>query len=182
LGETCSLFLIKLLGIGLLLTSLTFPVEATSAKIYVWRNEAGVLVFSDSPKPGAEEVEIKTNNNSVIPSIDTSILDIKPKKIEEDYQVIIVQPIDNSTIRDNTGSVHVSGRIKPIFKRGLSIQLYIDNIPYEKPQTHSMFALRDIERGEHQIKMALLNEKGKVIALSTSITFYMHRTSVVKAR
>jgi len=181
LGETCSLFYIKLLSIALLFASLTIPVQATSAKIYVWRNEAGVLVFSDSPKPGAEEVEVKTNNN-IISSIDTSILDITPKKIEEDYQVVIAQPADNSTIRDNTGSVHVSGRIKPIFKRGLSIQLYIDNIPYGKPQTHSMFALRDIERGEHQIKMTLLNEKGKVIASSPSITFYMHRASVVKAR
>ena len=175
------MFFIKLLSTVILFASLTFPVQATSAKIYVWRNEAGVLVFSDSPKPGAEEVELKTNNN-IISSIDTSILDITPKKIEDDYQVVIVQPVNNSTIRDNTGSVHVSGRIKPIFKRGLSIQLYIDNVPYEKPQTHSRFALRDIERGEHQIKMILLNEKGKVIASSSSITFYMHRASVVKAR
>jgi len=173
------LFLFKILCFTLLLTSFTFPVQATSAKIYVWRNEAGVLVFSDSPKPGAEEVEVKTNN-SIKSSIDTSILDITPKKIEDDYQVVIVQPADNSTIRDNTGSVHVSGRIKPIFKRGLSTQLYIDNTPYGKPQTHSVFALRNIERGEHQIKMTLLNEKGKVIASSPSITFYMHRASVVK--
>ena len=112
------MFFIKLLSTVILFASLTFPVQATSAKIYVWRNEAGVLVFSDSPKPGAEEVELKTNNN-IISSIDTSILDITPKKIEDDYQVVIVQPLNNSTIRDNTGSVHVSGRIKPIFKRGL---------------------------------------------------------------
>ncbi len=156
-------------------------VQATSTKIYVWRNEAGVLVFSDSPRPGAEEVDVNPTN-SATSSVDTSILDIKPQAIEEKYQVEITQPKDNSTIRDNTGSVYVSGRIKPIFKQGLKIQLYVDDVPYEKPQTHSMFVLRDVERGEHNVKMSLINNKGKIIASSTPITFYMHRASVIKAR
>jgi len=160
-------------------TLLISNVFATSTKIYVWRNDEGVLVFSDSPKPGAEEVEIKEPNN--MSSIDTSVLDLTPKVIKEDYEVEINQPAMNATIRDNTGSVYVAGRIKPIFKRGLKIQLYLDDKPYEEPQAHSMFVLRNIDRGEHIIKMKLLNEKGKVIASSKPITFYMHRASVNKA-
>jgi len=163
----------------LIITLLTSNVFATSTKIYVWRNDDGVLVFSDSPKPGAEEVEIQEPNS--VSSIDTSVLDLTPKVIKEDYEVEINQPAMNATIRDNTGSVYVSGRIKPIFKRGLKIQLYLDDKPYEKPQPHSMFVLRNIDRGEHIIKMKLLNEQGKVIALSKPITFYMHRASVNKA-
>ncbi len=165
----------------MLAVSLSFSVSATSTKIYVWRNADGVLVYSDSPKPGAEELEVKDPNN-MSSSIDTSILDINPKVIEEKYQVEISQPVDNATIRDNTGSVYVSGRIKPIFKQGLKIQLMLDNKPYEKPQSHSMFVLRDIERGEHQLKMDLINNKGKVIASSKAVTFYMHRASVIKAK
>jgi len=155
--------------------------SGTSTKIYVWRNAEGVLVYSDSPKPGAEEVEVK-EPNKMSSSVDTSILDINPKAIEEKYQVEINQPANNATIRDNTGSVYVSGRIKPIFKQGLKIRLLLDNAPYDKPQSHSMFVLRNVERGEHQIKMELLDEKGKVIALSKPITFYMHRASVIKAK
>ncbi|SEL59165.1 protein of unknown function [Colwellia chukchiensis] len=155
-------------------------VFANSAKIYVWRNEQGVLVFSDSPKPGAEEVDVKETNTAKS-SVDTSILDIKPKAITNDYQVEVVQPQNNATVRDNTGSVYVSGRIKPIFKRGLKIQLYLDDEAYDKPQTHSMFVLRNIDRGEHQIKMSLIDDKGKIIATSPSVTFYMHRVSVNKA-
>ena len=162
----------------LLIMSLLIPAYATSAKVYVWRDESGVLVFSDSPKPGAEEIEINTANQNISPSIDTSILDIKPQKLDDKFEVDIIRPTNNSTIRDNTGSVHVSGRIKPVFKQGLSIQLFVDDVPYNAPQTHSMFALRDIERGEHQIKLVLLNAKGKVIASSKPVTFYMHRASV----
>ncbi|MGB1263821.1 MAG: DUF4124 domain-containing protein [Cognaticolwellia sp.] len=157
-----------------------FSVFSASTKVYVWRNELGVLVFSDSPMPGAEVVDVK-EPNAVKSSVDTSVLDIKPKVIDNNYQLDIVQPEHNATIRDNTGSVYVSGRIKPIFKRGLAIQLYLDDKPYEKPQTHSMFVLRNIDRGEHQIKMSLLDDKGKVIATSSPVTFYMHRMSVNKA-
>ncbi|WDE11205.1 DUF4124 domain-containing protein [Thalassomonas haliotis] len=160
----------------LLTVLLSFTLAATSTKIYVWRNEQGVLVFSDTPRPGAEEVKVE-NNNDQLTSVDTSILDIKPKAIEEKYQVSISQPENNATVRDNTGSVYVAGRIKPIFKKGLKIQLYLDNIPYQEPQDHSMFVLRNIDRGEHKIKMDLINNQGKVIASSESIVFYMHRAS-----
>ncbi|WDD98423.1 MULTISPECIES: DUF4124 domain-containing protein [Thalassomonas] len=167
--------MIKRLSV-LLAVLLSFAVEATSTKIYVWRNEQGVLVFSDTPRPGAEEVKVE-NKNDQLTSVDTSILDIKPKAIEEKYQVSISQPENNATVRDNTGSVYVAGRIKPIFKKGLKIQLYLDNTPYQEPQDHSMFVLRNIDRGEHKIKMDLINNQGKVIASSKPIVFYMHRAS-----
>lgn len=176
------MYILKTFIFILLAFSLLIPVHATSTKIYVWRDETGVLVFSDSSKPGAEEIEVNTESQNVSPSIDTSILDITPKILDDKFEVEIVRPTNNSTIRDNTGSVHVAGRIKPLFKQGLTIQLFIDNIPYKTPQTHSMFVLRDIERGEHQVKLVLQDAKGKVIASSKTVTFYMHRASAIKAK
>jgi len=174
--------MLKIVGVLILLTCLSAQVFATSAKIYVWRNEQGVLVFSDSPRPGAEEVKITEQNIVSSPSIDTSILDITPQKIEEKYQVEITQPEQNETIRDNTGSVYITGLVKPVFKQGLKIQLYLDNNKYQKPQSRAIYILRDIDRGEHQVKMQLINNKGKIIASSGVTTFYMHRTSVIKAK
>jgi len=171
--------MIRILLLALLTLSIAVPVYSGSAKIYVWRNETGVLVYSDTSRPGAEEV--KTKKSNIVKSslnIETQILDIKTKKILEEYQVVINHPKDNSTIRDNTGSVYISGSIKPIFKRGLKIQLILDDKPHLTPQTHAMFSLHNINRGEHQIKMEVLNKKGKVIALSKITTFYMHRVSV----
>ena len=148
-----------LLLLTLIITLLSCNVFATSTKIYVWRSDDGVLVFSDSPKPGAEEVDVREPNTAS--SVDTSMLDLTPQVIKDDYQVEINQPKENATIRDNTGSVYVSGSIKPIFKQGLNIQLYLDNKPYEKPQSHSMFVLRDIDRGEHIIKWNYLMKKAR---------------------
>lgn len=170
--------MIKLLLLTLLCISLCAPAYSSTTKIYVWRNEQGVLVFSDSPKPGAEEVKTKPGN--VIQSsslVDTEVLDITPQEIVEDYKIEVNTPKNNATIRDNTGSIYIEGAIKPRFKAGLKVQLVLDDTPYKKPQEHSMFSLRNINRGEHKIKMLLLDEKGKVIASSPSVTFYMHRAS-----
>lgn len=166
----------SLLLLTLIITLLSCNAFATATKIYVWRSDDGILVFSDSPQAGAEEVEIREPNTAS--SVDTSMLDLTPKIIKDDYQVEINQPKQNATVRDNTGSVYIAGSIKPIFKQGLAIQLLLDGKPHQPPQSHSMFVLRDIDRGEHIIKMQLLNEQGKIIALSKPITFYMHRASV----
>lgn len=169
--------MLKHLLFALVFMTLVAPIVAEASKVYVWRNEHGQLVFSDSPRPGAEEVEI-SGDQTIIPSVDTSILDIKPKAIDERYDIEITQPVDHATIRDNTGSVYITGRIKPIFKRGLKVRLLIDDKPYQEPSDRVIFSLRNVDRGEHRIKLELLNEKGKVIASSTPVTFYMHRASV----
>ncbi|MEI6895144.1 MAG: DUF4124 domain-containing protein [Colwellia sp.] len=168
----------KLLLITLLGITLSAPVHPNTTKIYVWRDEQGILVFSDSPRAGAEEV--KTSPGNIIQastSLDTEVLDITPQKTIEKYEIVINIPKNNATIRDNTGSVYIAGGIKPRFKSGFEVQLVLDGIPHKKPQKNSMFSLRGIDRGEHKIKMLLLDNKGKIIASSASVTFYMHRTS-----
>jgi hypothetical protein len=153
---------------------------AASSTVYAWKNEQGILVFSDSPKPGAEEITINTPTN-ISSSADTTIANISPQAIDSNYQIEITQPINKATLRDNTGSVYIAGRVKPIFNNGFRVQLYLDNNPHGSPQAHSMFVLKNIDRGEHSLKMELLDEKGKVIALSNSTTFYMHRASAIRA-
>lgn len=170
---TCLLF------VSLLVITST-QAHANSTKIYVWRNADGVLVYSDSPKPGAEEVKVNKANNFTS-SIDTSILDVAPNVVQEQFKVHISQPTNHATIRDNTGSVYVQGNVTPTFKQNLKIQLLLDNTPHQLPQTNAMFLLKNIERGEHQLQMQLINEKGKVIALSTPVTFYMHKSSVTRS-
>ncbi|MGB0938410.1 MAG: DUF4124 domain-containing protein [Colwellia sp.] len=158
---------------------LSGSVLADQTKIYVWRNTQGELVFSDTPKPGAKEVQHAPENViKVTKSIDSTLLDTEKQVISDNYDVKIKLPKDNATIRDNTGSVFVSGTVQPIFKSGLKIQLLLDGKNYNKPQSHTMFSLKNVDRGEHQLQLKLISEKGKVIALSKPITFYMHRASV----
>ncbi|MDP7591718.1 MAG: DUF4124 domain-containing protein [Litorilituus sp.] len=171
--------MIRLFLLAFLALSIAAPVNSSPAETYVWRNNKGELVFSDTPRLGAKTVKTKASNVIHSPTkIDTQVLNIKIEEIVQGYQVIVNHPKNNATIRDNTGSIYISGSIQPTFKAGFTVQLILDDKPYLPPQPHTMFSLKNVHRGEHQIKMQLLNEKGKVIALSKSVTFYMHRASV----
>jgi len=171
--------MLKYFIIIFLASSLAFTVRATLSEIYVSRNEEGLLVFSDTPRAGAEEVRL-TPQSAFLPSmnIETSLMNSKPKALNNDYQVVITQPKSNATIRDNTGSVYINGAVKPSVKQGFGIQLYLNGKPHKNPQSHGIFSLKNIDRGEHQIKMSLIDKKGKVIATSPLTTFYMHRATV----
>jgi hypothetical protein len=174
----------------LIVICLALPVPALSSDVYVWRNDKGELVFSDTPQAGSEVVIVeettkkKSKNGTVdtkndIPHLhmETSLLDINPSEVSNDYEVVINHPKNNATIRDNTGAIIIRGGVKPIFKRGYRVQLYVDNKPYKEPQTHSIYSLHEIDRGEHQIKIVLIDESGAEVSSSKTITFYMHRSS-----
>jgi hypothetical protein len=147
-------------------------------KLYIWRNAEGVLVYSDSPKADvdADVVDVNTTPN-ILKSVDTSILKGKKDPKKEKIKIEILKPSQEETIRDNSGSVYISGAIKPSFKRGLSVVLKLNDKKIKGPQKSAVFILRNVDRGEHKVQLEVWNEKGKVIAVSDPVTFYLHRAS-----
>uniref|UniRef100_A0A486XNY3 DUF4124 domain-containing protein n=1 Tax=Rheinheimera sp. BAL341 TaxID=1708203 RepID=A0A486XNY3_9GAMM len=168
----------KILFIFILLFA-TQPLLAqqNNKKVFVTRDENGVLVFSDSPQPGAEELNL-SNRANVMAATDPTLPQSR-KQTQEPFVVEILQPEDQGTVRDNTGSVYVSGRISPMFQRGLRVRLLHDGKPQGEPQNNAVFILREVERGEHKLQMELFDQNGKLIATSPVTTFYLHRTSVI---
>lgn len=166
----------------LLLTLLTFllssvPAVAQDKKVYVSRDANGVLVFSDSPTPGAEEVSFTARPNLM----EATNVRFPDKKLAEPegYKVNIVQPENEATVRDNTGSVYISGSISPRFQRGFRVRLLLNGTLHGEPQNSTVFVLRDIDRGEHTIQLELIDQNGKLIATSPLTIFYLHRASLI---
>lgn len=150
---------------------------AQEKKIYVSRDANGVLIFSDTPAPGAEEVSFTVRPNLM----EATEVRFPEKKATppETYKVEITQPENQGTVRDNTGSVYISGRITPRFQRGFRVRLLLNGVPQGAPQGSTVFVLRDIDRGEHSIQLELLDQNGKLIATSPATTFYLHRASLI---
>lgn len=168
---------VLLLLVGLLISPLA---DATKKKIYVWRNADGVLVFSDSPQPDVKSDTVDVNSTpNIVKSVDTAILENKTgKEQKEKLTVEILKPANEETIRDNSGSVYISGAIKPSFKRGLSVVLKLDDKKVKGPQKSAVFILRNVDRGAHKVQLEVWNSSGKVIAVSDPVTFFLHRGSV----
>ena len=167
----------KVLFALLLLIAMPDAMAQEAKKIYVTRDANGVLVFSDSPQADAEDVNLSSRANMMEATDPT--LPARKQPAKEPFTVEIVQPEDQGTVRDNTGSVYVSGKISPMFQRGLRVRLLIDGKAQAEPQNNAVFILRDIERGEHKLQMELFDQSGKLIATSPVTTFYLHRASVI---
>ena len=162
----------------IVLTTVTLDVSAKNKSIYVWKNEDGVLVFSDTPRKGAEKVKLNSPAMSM-PSTDTSILnETTSTKATLNFAIKVTSPAAEETIRDNTGSVHVTGQISPRFLKGHTVQLYLDGAPYGEPQGATVFVMRNVNRGEHQVALELIDAQGNTLATSPPTTFFLHRATV----
>lgn len=150
---------------------------AEAQKVYVWKDQEGNLVFSDTPQGDAEEVELKHNPNNFAATDAASKSSGTTSDKSKPLTVSIVSPSSQETIRDNTGNVKVVGTISPRLPRGVKVQLYLDGSPYQAPQTSTLYQIKNLDRGEHTLRMDLIDKVGKVIAVSQSTTFFLHRAS-----
>lgn len=148
--------------------------HASDKKIYAWKDKNGVLVFSDTPQPGAKEVKL-TSQHLSMPATNTDILDTSPTKTAVKFKISITSPEPNQTIRENTGSVYVSTRIAPRFEAGFTIGLFLNGVAIGEPSDTTTLALRDVERGQHTLQVKLYNKQNQVIATSAESVFFMHR-------
>ncbi len=168
--QTCIFFLLLL----------SMLVQAEEKKVFVTVDKNNNLVFSDNPTPGSTELNVKQNNNIMLP-ITTSQGQVSKPKLPV-YEVAIAKPLDQETLRDNNGTVYVSGQIKPMFSQGLRVKLYLDEKQVAGPTGNANFILHNIERGEHQLRLELLNQSGKIIATSPITTFFLHKASIISPK
>lgn len=168
---------------GCLFLLVAFPLQA---EVYTWTDSKGVVHFSDEPHAGASEVKLPPvqsfSNPPASPTQGENPTGEKSDALssaeDTEYKITILQPEDQETIRNNQGYVPVLLNIEPELKKTDTLQLIFDNKPIGKPQSSTVFSLRDIERGSHSIAIQAFNEAGEAIGTSETITFFMHRPRV----
>lgn len=165
----------------IVLTMSASPVLAQAKKddkpVFVTVDKNNVPVFSDNPVPGASQLQLKEGNRmpAVTPTeIGQRSIDHTPK-----FEVFITKPEPEGTVRENNGTIYVSGQVKPLFAQGLRVRLYLDGQAVAGPSSNANFILHNIDRGEHQLMLELSDQNGKVIATSSVTTFFLHRASSI---
>ncbi|MGF1759043.1 DUF4124 domain-containing protein [Photobacterium sagamiensis] len=154
--------------------------------IYSWVDSDGVVHFSDQPTaqatvyqfdslPGAASVASPTASE-LTPSEPTKTPDATPPP-----SIRLLSPVHEQTLRDNEGIIAISAIANREMDQGHNVQLLLDGKAYGRPQSSLSWRLINIDRGSHQLQIQLL-KYGKVIALSESITVYLHRASVIQRK
>ncbi|WP_372871227.1 DUF4124 domain-containing protein [Shewanella sp.] len=151
------------------------------AAVYKWVDKDGKVHYSDKPQENAEVVDLKeTSANQIrleVPAAPPRN-DDKPEAIE--YQISILSPEQDETIRNNDGDFNVSASITPEPPANALWVLRIDGKVWNDAMEVPFFNVKGIDRGEHSIEVQLIARNGKVIASSKPRTLFLHRTSVLQ--
>lgn len=91
-------------------------------------------------------------------------------------QISIVSPVSNQTIHSNQGklAVEVSRAGAP---PGARTRLVLDGAARPGTNRGNVIELDGINRGSHRLQAVLLDARGKQIAASAPVTFYMWHAS-----
>lgn len=163
-------------GVALLLA-----LPALAAPVYRHVDANGNVVYSDEPGQGSR-IDLKP-----ITVVDPAEVESRSRPAESttspsavDYdRFAITSPSNGETLPTGQGgNVQVQLAIEPELQPGDRVQLRVDGEVSQSPMHTSVFALSQLERGEHQIQAELLDAQGRVRLSTPAITLYVQRASV----
>ncbi len=168
--------------VGLILIVL-LSMSYAHATVYKWIDENGKVHFSDEPVKNAEVVEFKKNtqNNIKLPEIIEPPIEDTPDANDINntkYELNIVSPSEEETIRSNEGNITIIADISPQLFSPHKLVLYMDGEKQGASQSSNLFKLKGIDRGEHTFTVKAVTKNGKQLASSKPRKVFLHRTSL----
>ena len=166
---------ITLFSIALLIT-----LSANSiAEVYKRTNPDGSVEFTDIPDSAKEKpVEMEPLPTFTPPLVRPQRPAREPTDLTRYDSVAITSPVNDATLRDNTGNVSVTVTVSPTLRANHRVVLLLNGKQMDESSSGS-FQLTNIDRGSHQLQAKVQDAKGKTLLSSDTITFHLHRTSIL---
>ncbi len=161
----------------MLILLVLLPLQVVAETVYKSIDKQGNVVFSDQPSARAEKIEIQLAPAMDFEQVTPPRASNRNNDLGPAYeQVIILQPTNQQTVRDNPGNLTVLLQTEPALQPGHNVGLYMDgkqvNLGIE-----DTVSLNTVDRGEHVLVARILDADNNVILASKPVTFYMHRIS-----
>jgi len=168
---------------SLLCACLALPVAAVD--VYRWVDGEGNVIFSDTPREGAEKVQLR--ETTIVPG-ERPTVKLSPDDAVPEVPVAlpytaatIVEPPDQGTLRNDqmvTVTVGLAPALQTAF--GHRLQLFVDGQPHGGPALAASFVLEGVERGAHTLEAVVLGDQGEELIRTPSSTFFLHLPSVIQ--
>jgi hypothetical protein len=163
---------------------------ASAAKTYRWVDAQGVVHYSDTPQPGAQQVTLPPAQTYSAPpaqgtpppaaAATATATGGSPPESEETYQsCAITQPVAETSLF-SPDSVHVAVTLDPPLRDGDRLEVLMDGqpLPSRSPTATSLEAAQP-DRGAHVLSAVVRDSSGKMVCSSSGVTFYVQRPSVL---
>jgi hypothetical protein len=154
---------------------LLFASAVSAQTIYKIVTEDGRVIYSDKPSGNAKPVELRKLNRASLPPVKAKARVPAATRPAVNYKLTFKQPVDQATVRNNTGTMRVAAAITP--RANGMFHLLMDGKKVAS-NTQPSFTLQNVDRGAHHLQVNYLSGSGKVLASSDSIEVFMHRASV----
>lgn len=185
------------LAVGLLApTVLAQSSKSSTTTLYRWVDDNGVIHFSDSPRPGAQdpsedEFKVRAPNVSRSPRPSPSSVSsatstdgdadasgITPAPLG--YQSLsITSPANGDTLWNIGGTLNVSLQVSPGLQPGDGIVILMDGrVMNQRPATSTSVTLSNVYRGEHVLVASIRDANGVQQIASPPIRFVVQQSTV----
>ncbi len=151
-----------------------------SAEIYKRTKPDGSVEFTDVPRSDKEK-PLPLSPMSTFKA--TPALQKATSNVRADTQkyntISVTSPANETTIRDNAGTVKVSVSLSPSLRSGHKLVLRV-NGQQKGESVSGSFTLNNLDRGSHVLVAQVLDKAGKTLIGSTPVTVYLFRQSVTR--
>lgn len=157
------------------------PVIA-AGEVYRWVDEQGNVVYSDQPREGAETVELPEITTYKPASAPAPAADQAGGEAGGEtgkvYELRIVTPAPDATVRDNRGQMEVQLAAEPALHtdRGHRFALQVDDQSVQYTRA-PVIQLTDVHRGTHTLQAWVIDRQDNPLSDKVSATFHMHQAS-----
>lgn len=166
---------------------------ASADSIYKWVDAQGNVNYGDEPgQSSAQKMKQLPGLSTYAPppikveeleSVKKPAKTTAPEEPSVKYRSIsIVKPEDGETVRSNPGIVEIFIALAPPLGKTDHIRVALDGNPLPGRYKKSVVQIQGVNRGEHQLSVAVHNSRGRKLMGSASHTFYLHKATVINQK
>jgi hypothetical protein len=154
---------------------------AVSATTYRWVDAQGVVHYSDTPHPGAQEIQLtgaQTYHGTPAAETAAPAPPASAKAGAVAYQsCAITQPSPEASLYAPE-TVDISVRSSPGLREGDQAEVEVDGAPLQAIGDGLSFQIPQPQRGAHTINAVVRDANGTVVCSAAPVTFYVQQPSI----
>ncbi|WP_434675751.1 DUF4124 domain-containing protein [Pseudomonas sp. D3-10] len=171
----------------LLAAALLLSASPGLAQVYTYIDAQGNRVFTDQPRPGnAKKLQLSPGNRMQAPPPGTTSTapseEPRPEPLFRYEMLRLLIPEPDATIRSTAGELIVTATSEPGLQKGHRYRLLLDGKPTGAAGPSPVFALKNIDRGSHQLAVEILDEQDRIVERTANQPFHMQRMSLAQKR
>lgn len=165
-----------------ILTLALLGTAAQAGTVYRWVDEDGRVHYSDSPRPGAEAVELRQPNvyeaPKNLPKIQSGSR--SPETGPAGYErLAITYPAPDTAFWDNQGNFTLRLNLEPELdtSAGHRIRISLDG-EVQGTTRNLQWQFSGVDRGTHSVQAEVVDGDGNALISSEPVSFHLHQQSI----